>query len=126
MSQPDPFEFQYFISEKNGFVVASLVGLLEVASLERFEQLSADIFKSEFSRLVLNFRDVSGFSPELIPNFARLQKAAREKNAELRICGLKPDIKERLNRAGVLRPHEQSDNLQSALQSMINYVRRAS
>lgn len=126
MSQNDPFEFQYFISEKNGFVVASLIGLIEVDALPRFEQLAADIFKSEFSKLVINFRDVSGLSPELIPHFARLQKQAREKQADLRICGLKPEIKDRLHRAGVLRPHELSDNLQAALQSMINYVKRAS
>jgi anti-anti-sigma regulatory factor len=125
MSQPDPFEFQYFISEKNGFVVASLVGLVEINAIERFEQLANDILKSEFTKLVLNFRDVGGFSPELIPHFARLQKMAREKRADLRICGLKPEIKDRLHRAGVLRPHELSDNLQTALQSMINYVRRA-
>lgn len=124
MSQQDPFEFQYFISEKNGFVVASLIGLIEIGGLERFEKLAEDIFKNEFSKLVLNFRDVSGISNDLIPHFAKLQKTAREKQAELRICGLKPEIKERLSRAGVLRPHELTDNLQTALQSMINYVKR--
>jgi anti-anti-sigma regulatory factor len=126
MSQNDPFEFQYFISEKNGFVVASLVGMLEGTCMERFDRLSEDIFKIEFSKLVLNFRDVSGMSVDLIPHVAKLQKSAREKNADLRICGLKPEIKERLSRAGVLRPHELTDNLQTALQSMINYVKRAS
>jgi anti-anti-sigma regulatory factor len=126
MSEQDVFEFQYFISEKNGFVVASLVGLLEEAAMKRFEQLNEDIFKIDFSKLVINFRDVSGISNEIIPLFARLQKQARAKQADLRICGLKPDLKERLNRAGILRPHEQSDNLQAALQSMIAQVRRAS
>jgi anti-anti-sigma regulatory factor len=126
MRQNEPFEFQYFISEKNGFVVASLVGMLEGTCMERFDRLSEDIFKIEFSKLVLNFRDVSGMSVDLIPHVAKLQKSAREKNADLRICGLKPEIKERLSRAGVLRPHELTDNLQTALQSMINYVKRAS
>ena len=126
MSHNDPFEFQYFISEKNGFVVASLVGLLEGSAGERFEQLSADIVKCDFSKLVLNFRDVAGLSADLIPQFAKLQKMARDKEAELRICGLKPEIKDRLHKAGVLRPHELADNLQTALQSLISYVRRAS
>ena len=125
MSQTDPFEFQYFISEKNGFVVASLVGMMENGALERFEQLAQDIFKNDFSKLVLNFRDVSGISTELIPHFAKLQKSAREKQAELRICGLKPEIRERLSKAGILRPHELTDNLQTALQSMLSYVKRA-
>jgi anti-anti-sigma regulatory factor len=125
MSQNDPFAFQYFISEKNGFVVASLVGFLEASSVERFEQLSLDIFKSEFTKLVINFRDVSTLAPEMIPVFARLQKSARDKHAHLRICGLKPDIKERLNKAGILRPHELTDNLQAALKSMITSVKRA-
>ena len=126
MSQNDPFEFQYFISEKNGFVVASLVGLIEASSVERFEQLSLDILKADFSKLVINFRDVSGLSQDLIPVFAKLQKNARHRQADLRICGLKPEIKDRLHRAGILRPHELSDNLQTALQSMIACVRKAS
>lgn len=126
MSQIDPFEFQYFISEKNGFVVASLVGLIEASSVERFEQLTQEILKVDFSKLVLNFRDVSGLSPELIPVFAKLQKQARDKQVNLRICGLRPEIKDRLNRAGILRPHELADNLQAALQSMITLVRKAS
>lgn len=125
MSQPDPFDFQYFISEKNGFVVASLVGLIDANHGPRFEELSQEIMKIEFSRLVINFRDVSAIAPDLIPHFARLQKSAREKSADLRICGLKPEIKERMHRAGILRPHELADNLQAALQSMIAMVRKA-
>ncbi len=125
MAQQAPFDFQYFISEKNGFVVASLVGLLEGTSAERFDELTQDVLKANFSRLVINLRDVSAFSSDLIPHFAKLQKHAREKNAEIRICGLKPDIKERLNRAGILRPHEITENLQTALQSMVGNFKRA-
>ena len=124
MSQNDPFEFQYFISEKNGFVVASLVGLLENSAVERFEQLAGDILKCEFSKLVINFRDVAGISSDIVPLFARLQKHARDKHADLRICGLKPEIRERMKKAGVIRPHELSDNLQAALQSMVAHARK--
>ncbi len=123
--QNDSLEFTYFISEKNGFIVASLVGMLETASLSRLEQLGEEILKCEFSKIVFNFRDVPTFSQDLIPVFARLQKQARGKKADLRICGLKPEIKDRLAKAGILRPHELADNLQTALLSMISAAKKA-
>lgn len=113
------FEFQYFISEKNGFVVASLVGQLDQNCLAKLEEMSADVSGHQFRKLILNFRDVSGVTGDAVPAIARLQRLAREREADLRVCGLRPEVKDRLHREGILRPHELTDNLQTALQSMI-------
>ena len=124
MSQPSAFDFQYFISEKNGFVVASLVGLLDQRCLAKFEELNIELSNSEFRKLIINFRDVTGVTAESIPVVALLQKMVRAREAELRLCGLKPEVKERLFKAGILRPHELTDNLRTALQSMISGAKK--
>lgn len=124
MSQPSAFDFQYFISEKNGFAVASLVGLLDQSCLQKFDELNTELSNSTFNKLILNFRDVSGVTTESIKAVALLQKMARAREADLRICGLRPEVKERLQKAGILRPHELSDNLQSALHSLMSIVKK--
>lgn len=125
MASSEAYAFQAFISEKNGFVVVSLVGLLEEQTLARFEECVADVQKLEYARLVINFRDVTGLTSDCIPAVARLQKSARDRQAELRLCGVRPELKEKLHRAGILRPHELSDNLQTALQSLVVAMRKS-
>ncbi len=124
MSQSSAFDFQYFISEKNGFLVASLVGLLDQSSLPKFEELSTEISRADFKKFILNFRDVSGVTTESFQAIALLQKMVRARDADLRICGLRPDVKDRLHKAGILRPHELANNLQEALLSLMSAAKK--
>ena len=119
-------DFEYFISEKNGFVVASLIGTIGANVEAKLRELQESLAqRQEAKRVAINLRDVSSISKDCIPLLAMMQKTVRDKNASLRVCGLKPEIKEQLEKAGILRPNEISDNLQTALQSFMANIKRA-
>lgn len=118
-------DFEYFISEKNGFLVASLIGTIGAHVEEKLRELQESLaHRPEAKKVAINFRDVSSISKECIPLIAMMQKTVRDKNASLRVCGLKPELKEQLDKAGILRPNEISDNLQTALQSFMSAAKR--
>ena len=118
--------FEYFVSEKNGFLVASLIGSLSGSAVPKLQELHSQIAGScDSKKVILNLRDLTLLSKDSIPAFAMLQKTVREKEMTLKICGLKPGVRDLLEKTGILRVHEVSDNLQIAIQSLTTERKRA-
>jgi anti-anti-sigma regulatory factor len=114
----DPeIKLEYFISEKNGYLVLSMVGSITKATLGVFERAQMELRKCEAQYIVLNFHDITRLDISGVPALVRLQKSLRERPAELRICFLKPDFLRMLVEAGAVRPPELADNLLEALRS---------
>ena len=112
-------DFDYVVSEKNGYIVVSLAGRLDESVLPKLSALHQQLENNEVSkRLVLNMQELAEFSKDVVRAFALLQKSVRDKKIEMRVCSLQPSVKDVLEKAGVLREREVMDNLQTALLSL--------
>jgi anti-anti-sigma regulatory factor len=112
-------KLSYFLSEKKGILIVSLIGPLNRSGREVLEACSKDILASGARWVILNFRDVGAeIETFLIPALAQLQKDIRKKPADLRIAGLHPGLRHTLEGRGVLRQQEISNNLAEALQAI--------
>lgn len=111
----DSNEFQYFVAANAPFLVASFVGRIDKDSLEKIEKCEREMNSHEkIKYVILYFREVPTVNLEAIAALTSLQRRIREKY-ELRICSLKPDLKEKLIKLGVVRGLELADNLQATL-----------
>lgn len=108
-------EFQYFVAASAPFLVVSFVGRIDKDSLEKLEKAEAEMNSQEnLKYVILYFREVPNVSLEAISALTGIQRRIREKY-QLRVCSLKPDLKQRLIRMGVVRGLELTDNLQTTL-----------
>lgn len=121
-----PPDLRYFISEKDAILVVVFAGSLSRASHAVLEQCQAEIVEKKPARVILMFRDIADRVklPALAP-LARLKAAIRACPAELRICGLHPEILKMLNDRGLLRVEEISNNLHEALLELLKPAKRS-
>src|SRR4051812_36730022 len=110
-------KLEYFISEKNGYLVLSFVGDLTKATIGVCEKALLEISRLKPRFIVLNFHDLTRLDVSGIPTLVRMQKSLRERPAELRLCFMKPDIRKMMTEAGALRPAEFVSTLVDALRS---------
>ena len=97
-----------------------LCGTLTHENLGALEKLQSDIAGREFEWVVLHFKGV----PEradltVLPHLARIQKAIRDKGAQVRLSSLHPNLRKHLHERGVLRPDECVDDLAQTLQWLV-------
>jgi anti-anti-sigma regulatory factor len=110
-------KLEYFISEKQSFLVISLLGTVTKATIPAIDRCRDEALKSKASNVVISLHDVNTVEISGVPALIRLQKAMRDKPAELRLAFLKPSTAKSLLEAGAVRPDELADNLLAALQS---------
>ena len=110
--------FNYVISHKNDMLVVTFQGDMTSSILPGLEACRSEILsKKEIRCVVLYFGDVGLISSDAIPLVAQIQREVRAKPAELRLVGLKENIRERLVKMGVVRGMEIADDLRAALTS---------
>ena len=118
MSETDKPEtenlFQYFISTNTPFAVVTFVGEMNKEASELLNECEQKIQDISAKFYILYFRDVTGIAMESIPFLASLQQKLRAKG-ELRLCSLRPDVKDKLTKMGVVRGKELTDNLKATL-----------
>lgn len=115
--------FQYSFNQKNGMLVVSFSGEINTPVLPALEACRQELLaKTEVSCVVLYFQDVEAISSDAIPWLAQVQREIRLKPAEVRLCSLRENMRERLVRMGVVRGLEIAEDLRTALLSF----RRAS
>lgn len=121
-----PPKLSYFLSQKKGILIASLIGPLSRETLPILEECSREIADSQAKWVILNFRDVSkDLEKPIMPAIAGLQKKIREMPADLKLVGLHPELRQTLERQGLLRREERAENLSQALQMIAPLVGRA-
>jgi anti-anti-sigma regulatory factor len=114
-------EFQYFVAANAPFLVVSFVGRIDKDCLDKLEKAEAEMNSQEnLKYIILYFREVPNVSLEAISALTGMQRRIREKY-QLRICSLRPDLKQRLIRMGVVRGLELTDNLQSTILDLKNH-----
>lgn len=110
-------DFKYFVSSKGAFLVASLVGLLNDQHAELMQPLLTEVHDNTSALIfIFNFRDLGEIDGDAVSMLAQIQKDIRSKPAEVRLCGLRPELKAKLLNRGVIRTSEIYDNLQVAIQ----------
>lgn len=114
----DQKSFQYSFNQKNKMLVVSFSGEINTPVLPALEACRQELLaKREISCVVLYFQDVDSISADAIPWLAQVQREIRLKPAEIRLCSLRENLRERLVRMGVIRGLEVADDLKSALLS---------
>ncbi len=112
-------KLNYFISEKSRIVVVSFVGPLVRDSALVLQECQAQILERNPSLVILYFRDVPDRVDQTVfPAIARIQKAIRDKNIQLKLCSLHPHLRTTFNDFGIIRPNELADNLAQALEGV--------
>jgi anti-anti-sigma regulatory factor len=114
----DPVEFKYFTATKGIYMVISLVGSMKGKRTDPLTELEHEIMmNSSATVFIFNFRDVEDISGEAIFFMAQVQKSIRARPAEVRLCGVKPNLKSKLLNQGLVRTSEMFDNMQTAVQT---------
>lgn len=107
--------FQYFIASNAPFMVISFVGSWDKECLDKLETCATEVGSHQNIKFViLYFREVPNISLDTIAFLTSFQKRLREKY-HLRVCSLKPELKQKLIKMGVVRGLELTDNLQTTL-----------
>ena len=117
MSTETVEKFEYFLSEKQQFLVVSLVGTLTKATHGEIQKCEEAILASSAKCIVLNFHEFKGMDLTGIRPLAQLQKCIREKPAQLRLCFVNTDIYSMMDRVGAVRAQEICEDLVQALKS---------
>lgn len=113
----NPVRLQYFISEKNGTAVISLIGEINSKTVHILEECLHDIHRIHAENIVLNMHDIYEIDDRVVKVFAQLQACIRENPAALRVCFLRPDIKDMLLAFNAIKPAELKNNLIECLKS---------
>jgi len=117
MSDSASPSFNYFVSSKGIFMVISLIGPVNDRAVPVLQSLHSEIRdNSEASLFIFNFRDMLELSGDAVCLLAQIQKDIRCKPSEVRLCGLRPKLKNKLLSRGIIRTSEIFDNLQVAIQ----------
>lgn len=117
--------FNFFLADKEiptqkgVILLISLTGSLDRNSANEFMKLLKELKARSFHWAVLSLRDIQKDveRPQFVA-FANLQKMIREKPAELKICGLHPELRLTLEAAGLIRAKEVVNNLADALRTL--------
>ena len=121
MSQEDVSAgFQYFLSNNKPVLIVTFVGDIDHSTMEIMTKCRNEVKATQGLKfVVLNFRDVDNINGDVISVITQMQLDIRSKQCDLRISSLKPNIKEKLLKMGVIRATELSNNLREALLSLI-------
>jgi anti-anti-sigma regulatory factor len=125
MDQQQALQFTYFVSQKelpsqDGILLlVALAGRIHRPEAQPFEKLIEEITAKPAHWVILSLRDVGqNVERTMFPALARLQKVVRDKPAELKLCGVHPELKISLESAGIIRSIEIVNNLAQALTSL--------
>jgi anti-anti-sigma factor len=110
-------KLEYFLSEKQQFLVVSLVGSLTKSTQAEIQKCEDAILASAAKYIVLNFHDLKEMDLTGIRPLVQLQKRIREKPAQMRLCFVKTEIFNILDGAAAIRPQELCGDLVQALKS---------
>jgi anti-anti-sigma factor len=113
-----PSKLEYFLSEKNDYLVVSFLGAMNKLTAPEIEKCLEEAMARQARKFVLNFHDVIQVEPGAIAPLVRFQKALRDRPGEVRVCFLKPVFQRYLIDSGAIRPAEIAPNLLEALQSL--------
>lgn len=117
----DHEKLEYYIADRNGTAIVSFIGSLTNASASALTPCLAQFEATDTGKyrlVIINFRDCE-IEEEAFQIVERIQMAVRKKEATLKLCGFRPEFKQRLMTSGLIRPHEIFNNIKDALSDFL-------
>lgn len=123
MSQVE--KFNYLLSKNGPITLLAFSGALTLESCADFDHCINQVFSDSATRfIVIDMSHVLNITMDLIPAFVQFQKTARNKNQEIRLCGIGPDLKEKLLKLGVIRHRELSGTMKEGLSLVVSIAKQ--
>ena len=119
-------EFTYFISERNFVSVVSLLGRLERPALPIFPKILEDLSLRRPKMVIFNCHDLKDLDSCVMGAFAELFACIGSMPAQVSLCFVTPELKERLLTAKLIAPNQIHDNLFDAVGSFLGNMKKAS
>jgi len=113
--------FQYLLAHNKPLLIVTFIGDMDQSTVQPLNACRKEIADSADTKFViLNFRDVGNINGESISSLTQMQIEIRGRGCDLRISSMKPAIRDKLLKMGVIRSSELANNLREALLSMVN------
>lgn len=118
MSEKGSTDFRYQLSGNYSVLVVHLFGEMNSKSAPQIGRCLEEISPQPHVKFVIfSFSNVTHINGDAVQALAQMQRDIRSKSA-LRICGMKPELKEKLTRLGVIRSLEMVDSLREGIDSI--------
>ena len=111
-------EFKCVTGEKEGVVVVLFYGKIGSPEVPALEQLCVELKDKSQALIIFNFRDVPSLLPGAHAVLAKIQKTLRTARKNIALASLKPEVREGLLMAGVVREAELFNNVPEAWNSL--------
>ena len=112
-------DFKYEIMGNDVVLVIDLFGDMDSKAVAIIEKCRDEILAQQPVKYVIfNFSKVAQVGGDAIQSWAQLQKSVRSKPAELRLCGIEEEPREKMFKYGILRTGEIAASLREAVASI--------
>lgn len=112
-------KFSYFLNARRTLTVISWVGDLSVSNAPLLKKCMEEVVAARSKYVILNLHGLTDYDPVLAGDIVNFQQRVRNMQAWLLICGLQTRLRERMAAKGLVVESEIVDNLQAALQYLI-------
>jgi anti-anti-sigma regulatory factor len=118
MAETNNTEFKIVTGEKDDTVIVLLFGQIRSQEVQELEKMQNFLVEKPQPTVIISFRDVNQFLPGAHGTFARIQTALRKAGKLITLCSFKPEVKNMLLQAGVIRESEMFNNIPDAWQAL--------
>ena len=110
---------EYFISKKKGLILVTFLGAFKKKNEEKIEICVKEILQTPGKGVILNFRDITQMSVDVVPVLLKAKRAIKGKPAKCFYAGLKPAYRDLLIGANAIQREEYRDNVFDAYSELL-------
>jgi len=110
--------FKVVTGEKEDTIIVLFLGQARSQEIPELEELMGFLLEKPQPSVIFSFRDVVSFLPGAHSSFAKIQSSLRKAGKLLALCSFKPEIKNALLLAGVIRESEIFNNIPECWQAL--------
>lgn len=111
-------EFKIVTGEKDNTIIVLLLGQIRSQEVPELEGLLTLLVEKPQPSVIISFRDVTQFLPGAHSTWAKVQSGLRKSGKLLTVCSFRPEIKNLLLQAGVIRESEIFNNIPDCWQAL--------
>jgi hypothetical protein len=111
-------EFKIVTGEKDNTIIVLLLGQIRSQEVPELEGLLNFIVEKPQPSVIISFRDVTQFLPGAHSTWTKVQSGVRKSGKLLTVCSFRPEIKNLLLQAGVIRESEIFNNIPDCWQAL--------
>ena len=112
-------KFSYFLNVRRTLTVVSWMGDLAAPHSPVLKKCADEVMQARSKYVILNLHGLTDYDPVLAGDIVNFQQRIRNMQAWLLICGMQTRLRERMASKGLVVESEIVDNLQAALQYLM-------